>query len=105
MAGSRVQFGECLRDFYEIIVKDYPELTLEQLRKICVSPYQVIREAVSGDDFTPVRIRYLGLFCVLKGKVQSFKRNVKRGDFKDGEKYDKMMNSLDVYLKKFEIDE
>lgn len=72
-----------LEEFYEKIHKDYPELSYEKVRNICIAPWQFLRSIMLSGTLETVRLKYFGTFRVYPKKVaMSRKKNLER--FQEG---------------------
>lgn len=103
-----VEFDSILEEYYEIVKKDYPDMTRTQLEKICKAPFWFFNRAMGRPDLPTVVITGLGKFRVVSTRVRKL---IRETEFKhrckniDDEEFDKRMAHLTELLIKVEEEE
>lgn len=59
-----------VEEFYNKNKETYPEISLEEFKLICSSPFLLIKEVMNRGLLKDVRIKYLGLFKVVPSRVK-----------------------------------
>jgi len=95
---NEIMFNSVIKDFHKEIVKDYPNMTFEQVRSICLAPFGVLKREVDEDTYNPVRIMHLGLFGVSESKAMNVKKYLESR--RDKEDVSEKIRNLEVYIGK-----
>ena len=99
---------EDMQEFYEECIKGKYNITLEQCREICASPFKLFKKILNGERFISMRFKYFGTFNVSKRRVFYMKKNLiksyQRGDTSE-EVYLKTIKSIEDYEKIMEKSE
>ena len=99
--------SDLVKEFYDRIEGQYPELTEEQVRDIVFAPWRFLKSEMETGDLPEIRIKYFGTFQVYKGRAVNMLRNLeKRFKFHkvDTLQYQKLTTMLNRYLNRFETD-
>lgn len=59
-----------IEEFYNKNKDTYPEVSLEEFKLICNSPFLLIKEVMNRGLLKDIRIKYLGLFKVVPSRVK-----------------------------------
>lgn len=97
-----------IKNFHEYIKDKYPDISLEEMKKICVAEFDMLREVMTEGNLEEVRLQYL---FVVKPSVNKVVRSLEalydnkekgRVSKKDFERYDSMFrNYIKSNPKKF----
>jgi len=58
-----------IENFYETIKNKYPDLTLDDVGRICSSPFHFANRAITSALLPIIRFKYLGVFSVKRNKA------------------------------------
>lgn len=98
---------DLLDEFYNKVKEDFPDLTKEQIVKICRNPFYYIRKQMSSGEFPLIHIKYLGKFLVYPGKVKALLRTYDRQLYRKAitpeEFKDRITNLKNFLLKNEEV--
>ena len=101
----KLEHQELLKEFYDNISPHFPGLTLQQLNKICCSPFFHLKKMMEKDEFNYMRLQYFGSFIVYPGKAKH-KLKVIDKFLAEGilskEDYDRFKKMYTDYLEKHE---
>lgn len=63
---------DILKDFKrESLPEEYKDLTLNDLRRICFTPFLFLRKIMQSNVLTEIRFKYLGVFLVSSRKAKT----------------------------------
>lgn len=91
-----------ISNFYDKYIKDVYNITEEQCKDICSSPFRMLKEVISSGSMVDVRLQYFGLFKVNSGRVKYSLKNLEKKYQEERiskEKYIERKNILTKYKK------
>jgi len=91
---------ELIEEFYNKKREEYPNLSLEQMKDICFSPWKFLKDEMESGELPTVRLKYFGTFQVYKGRAEFMLRNLKER-FEENKVTKKQYLKLTNMLKKF----
>lgn len=101
----RLTNKDLIEEFFLKERSKYPNLTLEDFREICTSPWRMLRKEMEAGNLTSVRLKYFGIFQVLPGRAKHLlnrnKKNLEKGIINQ-QQHDKFEKMLKKHLKKYE---
>lgn len=84
-------------EFYEELIEQGIEISKEECKQICESPFKMLKEAITGGTLKDIRLPYFGIFKVNKSRVKYSLKNLEK-KFQEGliseEKYNKRKQVL-----------
>lgn len=51
-----------IKDYYNKVKKEYPDLTYNDFLKVCKSPFTFFRKAIESGNFQTILIKFFGKF-------------------------------------------
>ena len=94
--------ADLVEEFYEEIKNTYPDISLNEFRIICNSPFKFIKEVINRGVLKNVRLQYFGVFEVMPSRVKyslkTLENNYKTGKITE-ERYNKRKEILENYGK------
>lgn len=60
-----------IKEYWEEVKHEYPDISFEDFRKICRSPFDFIKKCISGGEFPRILVKYLGKFKVFEGRIRN----------------------------------
>jgi len=103
----KIDNPELQKEFYELVKRDYPTMTPEEIRECTSFQYQHTRNNIQGGKLPVIRLTYFGTFLVLRGRAEGTLVTMKRKfeELKmDGKDYFKYKNQLELFLEKYKDD-
>lgn len=92
---------DILKEFYEELKEDYPDLTIEELKVICHNPWRFLKKEMESGELPEVRFKYFGTFQVYTGRAKMVLKNMKARFQKqqiDPKQYFKHKEMLEKFL-------
>lgn len=92
---------DLIKGFYKEIREKYPNLSLDDVRKICDAPFSFIRFVMETGRLATIHIKFLGKFLVYPGRVKSTYKAIKTQKEKgvlSEEEYNSKVELLEEYL-------
>lgn len=74
---------EFIKEYYDTIKEQYPNLTEKQVIDICKSPFKLVAAEMKSGNMRDIRIKYLGSFTVYPGRVKGL-LNKAISDYENG---------------------
>jgi len=68
MSRPTKSYFSLVQEFYEEIREEHPFLSLQDLKLIINTPWQMLKDSMNSDTYIDVRFKYLGIFKVIKRK-------------------------------------
>ena len=94
--------ADLVEEFYEEIKNTYPDISLNEVRIICNSPFKFIKEVINRGVLKNVRLQYFGVFEVMPSRVKyslkTLENNYETGKITE-ERYNKRKEILGNYEK------
>lgn len=94
--------ADLVEEFYEEIKNTYPDISLNEFRIICNSPFKFTKEVINRGTLKNVRLQYFGVFEVMPSRVKyslkTLENNYKTGKITE-ERYNKRKEILENYGK------
>lgn len=98
---------ELIEEFFKRNKDKYPDITIEEMKKICFFPWVYAREHIESGELPVIRLKYFGSFQVYEGRARNM-INKLRKRFKENkieaEQYYKLEKMLEKYLEQYEKD-
>lgn len=92
--------ADLVEEFYEEIKNTYPDISLNEFRIICNSPFKFTKEVINRGTLKNVRLQYFGIFEVMPSRVKyslkTLENNYKTGKIIE-ERYNKRKEILERY--------
>ena len=92
--------ADLVEEFYEEIKNTYPDISLNEFRIICNSPFKFTKEVINRGTLKNVRLQYFGIFEVMPSRVKyslkTLENNYKTGKITE-ERYNKRKEILENY--------
>ena len=64
-----------LKEFYEEI-KNKHNISIEELKKICDTPWKYLKNKIESGDLTSVRFKFFGVFLIKEKRLQMLLANL-----------------------------
>ena len=94
--------ADLVEEFYEEIKNTYPDISLNEFRIICNSPFKFTKEVINRGILKNIRLQYFGVFEVMPSRVKyslkTLENNYKTGKITE-ERYNKRKEILKAYEK------
>ena len=91
---------DLIEEFYEEIKHIYPNLSINEFRIICNSPFKFAKEIINRGTLKNIRLQYFGVFEVMPSRVKyslkTLEDNFKKNKITE-EKYNKRKEILERY--------
>ena len=88
-----------IQEYYEEVGALH-DVSFEEFKVICKSPFRFIKESMSSGVLKDIRLKYFGIFKISKGRLKYFK-NLVENKYKKGEigekKYAEKMKIYNSY--------
>lgn len=68
---------DILKEFFEELEEEYPDLTIEQVKEICHTPWRFLKKEMESGELPEVRFKYFGTFQVYTGRAKMMLKNMK----------------------------
>ena len=91
---------ELFNEFYKLNKDKYPDVTFEQMQTVVFYPWLHFKNLMKAGNLVSMRFKYLGIFTIYTGKVQSELRKITEL-FKEGKMLDKDYFRIKVHLEKY----
>ena len=92
--------ADLVEEFYEEIKNTYPDISLNEFRIICNSPFKFTKEVINRGILKNIRLQYFGVFEVMPSRVKyslkTLENNYKTGKITE-ERYNKRKEILGNY--------
>lgn len=92
--------ADLVEEFYEEIKNTYPDISLNEFRIICNSPFKFTKEVINRGTLKNVRLQYFGIFEVMPSRVKyslkTLENNYETGKITE-ERYNKRKEILERY--------
>lgn len=72
---------ENLLEFYDLIKDEFPDLSLEQVRSICYSPFSLIRNVFDAGTLESFKVKHLGKFIILRPRLKKIKYSINETNY------------------------
>lgn len=89
-----------IKQFFQSINHQYPELTYRQIENICLSPFKYVRFIFDEGTLDDIQIKHLGKFRVLPARIKAIKHkmtNTSYGELCDPDKRDYLIKKIKEY--------
>ena len=99
----RVTNDKLILDFHKQKEEEYPNVTLDQAKEICNSPWLFLKEEMESGELPEIRFKYFGTFQVYQGRAKNMLENLKerfRFNKVAKEEYFRIKNILENFLNK-----
>lgn len=96
---------ELIEQYFYTIAEEYPELTMEECKEICHSPWKYLKVQIESGDLPEVRLKYFGTFQVYEGRARNMLFNLKerfRAKNVEPKQYFKLKTMIENYLKRID---
>ena len=93
---------DLIEEFYEEVKYIYPDLSINEFRIICNSPFNFVKQVINRGTLRNVRFQYFGVFEVMPSRVKyslkTLEENFKENKITE-ERYNKRKEILEAYEK------
>lgn len=97
----KIENQELMEEFYTKNLSKFPDLTLEEFKEVCYSPWRYLKQEMESGELPEIRFKYFGTFQVYKGRAENMLHNLKQR-FKfhkiDPKQYFHLKDMLEKYL-------
>lgn len=73
---NKLENKDLIKEFYDNYKNDYPDLNIDDFKEICISPWQFIAKTMQSGELDSIRLKYFGIFQVLKGRAKNMLNNL-----------------------------
>ena len=91
---------DLIEEFYEEVKHIYPDLSINEFRLICNSPFKFTKEVINRGTLRNIRFQYFGVFEVMPSRVKyslkTLEENYKSKKITE-ERYNKRKKILEKY--------
>ena len=91
---------DLIEEFYEEVKHIYPDLSINEFRLICNSPFKFTKEVINRGTLRNIRFQYFGVFEVMPSRVKyslkTLEENYKSKKITE-ERYNKRKEILEKY--------
>lgn len=98
----RILSQDLIKEYYEEIKGQYPDLTFEQVEDICQAPFIEVRKGMESGNYPTIRLKFFGIFLAYPKRVAAILKKYE-GQFKEHRitpaLYFKYKEQLERYLK------
>ena len=93
---------DLIEEFYEEVKHIYPDLSIDEFRIICNSPFSFAKQIINRGTLKDIRFQYFGVFEVMPSRVKyslkTLEENFKSKKITE-DRYNKRKEILEVYEK------
>ena len=93
---------DLIEEFYEEVKHIYPDLSINEFRLICNSPFKFTKEVINRGTLRNIRFQYFGVFEVMPSRVKyslkTLEENYKSKKITE-DRYNKRKEILEAYEK------
>lgn len=93
---------DLIEEFYEEVKHIYPDLSIDEFKIICNSPFSFTKQVINRGTLKNVRFQYFGVFEVMPSRVKyslkTLEENFKANKISE-ERYNKRKEILEAYEK------
>ena len=94
--------ADLIREFYEETKHLYPNLSINEYRIICNSPFSFVKQVINRGTLRNIRFQYFGVFEVMPSRVKyslkTLEENFKSNKITE-DRYNKRKEILEAYEK------
>ena len=91
---------DLIEEFYEEVKHIYPDLSINEFKIICNSPFNFVKQVINRGTLKNVRFKYFGVFEVMPSRVKyslkTLEENFKANKISE-ERYNKRKEILENY--------
>lgn len=90
-----------IEDFYKDVKLDYPNLSLDDFKKICRQPFSYLRSQIEDPNLPEIRLKYFGKFIVYPNRARAMLKYSDKSHLSgriDDERYNEIQTMLKKYL-------
>ena len=91
---------DLIEEFYEEVKHIYPNLSINEFRIICNSPFKFTKEVINRGTLRNIRFQYFGVFEVMPSRVKYSLKTLEK-NYEEGkitiERYNKRKEILNTY--------
>lgn len=94
---------ELIQEFYEKVKDQYPDITVEELKEICHSPWRYMKYTMENGSLDSFRMKYFGIFQVRIKRAEMMLKNLKtrfEANKIDHKEYFRYKEMIEKYLEK-----
>lgn len=74
----KLENQELLKEFYERVKDEYPDLSFHQVRACCSTPFEYTKQEIESGDLPTIRLKYFGTFLVYPKRAKSILTKLER---------------------------
>ena len=93
---------DLIEEFYEEVKHIYPDLSIDEFKIICNSPFKFTKQVINRGILKNIRFQYFGVFEIMSSRVKyslkTLENNYKTGKITE-ERYNKRKEILEAYEK------
>ena len=93
---------DLIEEFYEEVKHIYPDLSIDEFKIICNSPFKFTKEVINRGTLRNIRFQYFGVFEVMPSRVKyslkTLEENYKSKKITE-DRYNKRKEILEAYEK------
>lgn len=93
---------DLIEEFYEEVKHIYPDLSIDEFKIICNSPFKFTKQVINRGILKNIRFQYFGVFEVMPSRVKyslkTLENNYKTDKITE-ERYNKRKEILEAYEK------
>ena len=93
---------DLIEEFYEEVKHIYPDLSIDEFRIICNSPFSFAKQIINRGTLKDIRFQYFGVFEVMSSRVKyslkTLEENYKSKKITE-DRYNKRKEILEAYEK------
>ena len=94
--------ADLIEEFYETEKHSYPNLSINEFRNICNSPFKFTKQVINRGTLRNIRFQYFGVFEVMPSRVKyslkTLTENFKSNKITE-DRYNKRKEILEAYEK------
>ena len=102
----KLEHDKLVIEFHKKMVEQYPDITLEQAKEICIGPWKFLKQEMENGELNEIRFKYFGTFQVYHGRAINMLINLKerfRFNKIKREDFYRIKEMLEKFIKKNEV--
>jgi hypothetical protein len=86
-----------IKEFYEQVKEQYPQLSFEDIEIICSAPFKYLKNIFDNGSLDTVKLKRLGMFRPHPTRVKTQYKNLLKSDYPE-EKKKVLLKKIEDYL-------
>ena len=86
-----------IKEFYEQVKEQYPQLSFEDIEIICSAPFKYLKNIFDNGSLDTVKLKRLGMFKPHPTRVKTQYKNLLKSDYPE-EKKKVLLKKIEDYL-------